>query len=324
MTKIEKMPQRSGLQGPVLTKENFQPLIDATEKLMSNVAIRRRDVLPKSTDPIVQQAVAQHILLEFWPDTVCGVPNVVLRGALFSICQRRAIAKNRELIATVEGIEIRFKGERFNQTDLDVWEMLLHFARRKPLGEPVEFSAHTFLKSLGRGVGGHDHEQLKEEITRLRSGTLEIKWIKEEKTFGGGLVNEYFYDDEKEHYIIIFSEKMLNLYDEGYSYIDWQQRKKLKASNLAKWLHGFYASHAKPFPYKVDTIRKLCGSTTARLGDFRKQIRSALNLLKEVGAITDSKINSDDLIIIDKLPTASQRRHIRRKKSHTPNNRHGA
>lgn len=290
---------------------------------MSTVAIRHREVPIKSMAPIVEQANVQKILLGLWPDNVCGAPNVILRGALFSISQRRATAKKRELIAAVDGVEIRFKGERFNQTDLDVWEMLLHFARRQPLGEQVEFSAHALLRNLDRGVGGHDHEQLKEEITRLRSGTVEIKWIREEKTFGGGLVSEYFYDNEKERYIVIFSEKMLSLYDEGYSHIDWQQRKKLRANNLAKWLHGFYASHAKPFGYKVDTIRKLCGSTSGRLGDFRKQIRTALNLLKEVGAITDSKINSDDLIIVEKVPTASQHRHIQRKKNHTPTNRHG-
>lgn len=289
---------------------------------MSNLAIRRRQVPTKSIDPIVEKTTKKKILLEPWPDAMCGVPNIVLRGALFSISQRRTTAKKRELIAAVDGVEIRFKGERFNQTDLDVWEMLLHFARRQPLGERVEFSAHALLRSLDRGTGGHDHEQLKEEITRLRSGTVEIKWIKEEKTFGCGLVSEYFYDTEKERYIVIFSEKMLKLYDEGYSHIDWQQRKKLRASNLAKWLHGFYASHAKPFGYKVDTIRRLCGSTSSRLGDFRKQVRLALKLLKEVGAITDSKINSDDLIIVEKVPSASQRRHIQRK-NHISNDRHG-
>ena len=290
---------------------------------MSTVAIRHREVSPKFMASAVEKENTQKMLLGLWPDTVCGVPNVVLRGALFSINQRREITKNRELIATVDGIEVRFKGERFNQTDLDVWEMLLHFARRHPLGERVEFSAHALLKSLDRGVGGHDHEQLKEEITRLRSGTLEIKWIKEGKTFCAGLVSEYFYDNKKERYIVIFSEKMLNLYDEGYSHIDWQQRKKLRSNNLAKWMHGFYASHAKPFGYKVDTIRRLCGSTSRRLCDFRKQIRSALNLLKEVGAITDSKINSDDLIIVEKVPTASQHRHIRREKYHISSKRHG-
>ena len=29
---------------------------------------------------------------------------------------------------------------------------------------------------------------------------------------------------------------------------------------LAQWLHGFYASHAKPFPIKIETLHRLCGS----------------------------------------------------------------
>lgn len=70
--------------------------------------------------------------LDLWPDSVRGIPNAVLRGSLFTVSKTRTIAKNRELLAAVEGIEIRFKGERFNQTDLDVWEMLLHLARLQP------------------------------------------------------------------------------------------------------------------------------------------------------------------------------------------------
>src|SRR5207302_10251239 len=76
-------------------------------------------------------APAPQLSLDLWPDAVRGVPNAVLRGALFSVSQRRAWA-DRELVATVEGVEIRFKGERFNQTDLDVWEVLVRLARQQP------------------------------------------------------------------------------------------------------------------------------------------------------------------------------------------------
>lgn len=292
-----------------MAKTNFKPLSDALETLTANVTRRAKaNRKVEATDPTVSQ-----MQLQLWPDSVRGVPNAALRGALFSISQRRATAKKRELVAAVDGIEVRFKGERFNQTDLDVWEMLLHLARQQPLGDRVEFSAHTFLKDLDRSVGGQDHEQLKEEITRLRSGTVEIKWTKEGKTFGGGLVSEYFYDDVKERYVVVFSEKMLSLYDGGYSHIDWQQRKKLGTNNLAKWLHGFYASHASAYPYKVETIRTLCGSTTERLGDFRKQLRLALALLKKIEAISNWDINSDDHLIIIKVPTLSQQRHLQKK-----------
>jgi hypothetical protein len=112
--------------------------------------------------------------LDHWPDHVRGVPNAALRGSLFSISQERSIAKKRELLASVGGIEIRFKGERFNQTDLDVLEMLLHFARMRPLENQVSFSANCLLSNLGRKTGGQDHEQLKEELARLQGGVVEI------------------------------------------------------------------------------------------------------------------------------------------------------
>ena len=37
--------------------------------------------------------------------------------------------------------------------------------------------------------------------------------------------------------------------------IDWEQRQRLRGSkSLALWLHGFYASHAAPYPLTVEPI----------------------------------------------------------------------
>lgn len=110
-------------------------------------------------------AIERQLKLELWPDDVRGVPNAILRGALFGIGQERAVHKKRTLIAAVEGYEIRFKGDTFNQTDLDVLEGMLHAAMPHPLGKRVEFSVHAFLKALGlwnereasRGVQGAGH-----------------------------------------------------------------------------------------------------------------------------------------------------------------------
>lgn len=259
-------------------------------------------------------------ILGFWPEAVRGVPNAALRGALFSISRLREHLRKLTLLDTVKNLELRFKGERFNQTDLDVWEMLLHLARREPLGRRVEFSANAFLKALGRSQGRTQHEQLKDEITRLRSGTVEITWIEERKTFGGGLVSKYFYDDVRQRYVVVFDEHVLRLFDSGYSHIDWEQRKRLGNNNLAKWLHGFYASHAQPLPYKVETIRNLCGSKSdQRLGDFRKLLRSALLKLVEVGAIVSWNVDDGDRLVVRKIPTLSQQRHLQKKLETTTN-----
>lgn len=250
--------------------------------------------------------------LELWPDSVRAVPNAVLRGSLFTVSKQRSTAKKRELLAAVDGIEIRFKGERFNQVDLDLWEMLLHLARLQPLGNQVQFTAHSLLKELGRGIGGKDHDDLKEDIARLLGGVVEITWTDTGKTFLGHLVEKAYRDEGTQRYVVLFDEKMLSLYEGGYSYIDWERRKALKGNSLAKWLQGFYASHAAPYPYKVETIKNLCGSTVGRLPDFRRLLKSALDELITVGSIKSWDIK-DDLIHVVTVTTKSQARHLNKK-----------
>ncbi len=64
---------------------------------------------------------AQVIHLPLWPESVRGVPNGFLRSALFG-----AIAKGKrryidgEQLAALDGIEIRYTGQRLDQGDLDV------------------------------------------------------------------------------------------------------------------------------------------------------------------------------------------------------------
>ena len=49
------------------------------------------------------------------------------------------------------------------------------------------------------------------------------------------------------------------------------------ASTLALWLHGFYASHAKPYPLTVAYLHKLSGSQTKQLRYFKKNLAEALS-----------------------------------------------
>lgn len=272
-------------------------LVHALEKLESN---RRK--APKKPAP--------QMSLDLWPDAVRGVPNAVLRGALFSISKRREFVKN-ELIASVEGHQIRFTGQRFNQTDLDTFEMLVHLARLQPLGNRVDFTAHSLLKTMGRGTGKSQHQQLHDEIIRLRSGNVEITWEALDKVYGEGLVKKYYMDRTIGRYVVELSPEMLTLYETGYSQVDWGQRQAL-TNNLSKWLHGFYASHAKPYPYKVSTIKDLCGSTSKDLRDFRRMLKTALADLVTVGMLVDWTIDEKDLVTVQKVPTFSQRQYLER------------
>jgi hypothetical protein len=282
--------------------ESKKHLAEALEKLTSKRPTRAAAKKP-----------APQMSLDLWPDAVRGVPNAVLRGALFSVSQRRGWA-DRELLASVDGIDIRFKGQRFNQTDLDLWEMLVHLARQQPLGNRVDFTANALLKALGRATGKTQHTQLHDEIVRLRAGTSEITWTKEKKTFVGGMIAQAFRDDDTGRYIVVLDPKMLTLYETGYSQVDWGQRQALGNNNLSKWLHGFYSSHADPFPYKVQTLKDLCGSTSKDLRDFRRMLKKALGDLITVGSITSWSISEKDLVSIEKVGTNSQQKHLAKRR----------
>lgn len=276
-------------------------------QLMAEVATAARTNPPDHPNP------HQTAQLPIWPDSVRCVPNAILRSALFGISTNRKFHKTRTIIASVDGFEIRFKGESFNQTDLDVWEMLLHLARLQPLGDDVRFTAHALLKSLGRGTGKSQHEQLKEQIMRLIAGAVEVTWVKERKAFASALVSSYKRDDIICQYSVTFNKDMLQLYESGHTLIDWSQRQSLGANNLAKWLQGHYASHAKPFPYKVQTLRELSGSDVVELRKFRQMLKAALALLVDVGVLISWSIDDDDLVHVVRPPSATQARHLARK-----------
>jgi hypothetical protein len=269
----------------------------------------------KAKQALALQAASQEAApaqLPLWPDAVRAVPNALLRGALFSISNVREVVKKRTLLASVKGIEVRFKGERLNQTDLDTWETIIHLARTQKLGAKVQFSAHSMLTMLGRHHGREQHEQLKEDISRLTGAVVEITIKETAQAFGGALVQSYYRDEVEQVYVIEVSPQLLKLYQAGNTYIDWSERQQLGNANLAKWLHGFYSSHAVQLPYKVATIRELCGAkATQRLGDFRKLLRTALDLLvTRETSITGWSIDENDCVVVKRRPSNSQRNHL--------------
>lgn len=267
----------------------------------------------KNSTPVIPTP-AKQLRLELWPDAVRGIPNVVLRGALFGVSQVRKTHKKRTLIAATENYEIRFKGEAFNQTDLDTLQGMLHLAAPHPLGSKVEFTVQSFLKSIGRGTGKTQHEQFKEEIVRLIGGVVEITSLKDQKTFIGTLVQKAFRDEKTGRYVVVFDPDMLNLYQTGYTLVDADQRQALGKNSLAKWLHGFYNSHAAPYAYKVETLQKLCGSS-AVLKAFKQSLKSALDNLIEVGALISWEIDRQtDLVSVVRVPSPSQLKHLTKAK----------
>jgi TrfA protein len=275
------------------------PEIDPVKQRIEARALQARQAAAAAQLVAIRQ-------LPLWSQDVRGLPNPVLRGALFTISREREIFKKRTIIASLSNMEIRFTGERWNQADLDVWENLVHIARLQPLGERLHFTAHSLLQLLGRDTGGHDHEALKNDIVRLMGGIVEINWLDKKKSYASGLISKCFRDEETGMYALELPRELYELYTEGTTRIDWAARKALGTHSLAKWLHCFYASHGEPYSYKVKTLHKLCGSSSD-LRNFRRSLHIAFGKLKDIGFIHRFVITDDDTVIVHKSAKAAAR-----------------
>jgi hypothetical protein len=256
------------------------------------------------------------VQLPLWPEPVRGVPNSILRSALFGAIRRgkRAFMQRHE-IASYEGVTILQTGPRLDQADLDVWEQCLHLARTGGLGLEIRFTGHGFLKAIGRGTGKSQHEWLKGALSRLMASVVEVQDGK--RAYSGQLIHHWYRDDDTGRHVIVINPKIAALYgSDGWTQTEWGQRLALKRQPLAQWLHGFYSTHAQPFPMKVQTIHRLCGSEAARMDHFRSELRDALAALAEATGWT-WEIDDADLVHVRKQSSAAQARHLIHRTRHS-------
>lgn len=289
-----------------------------TAEIMAKAHARAAQAQANQTAPVqseltVAPAQPKKVQLPIWPDVARGVPNGVLRSALFGAIKkgpRRYIPG--EQIAALDGIEIRYKGEHLDQGDLDVWESLLHAVRFQAMGEQCRLTAYALLKLIGKTDTGKNRAILQARIERLRANAVTIKQGR--YSYIGGLVDEAFKDEETQKWVIGLNPKLHALFaDDQFTQVDWSVRQALNGKPLAQWLHGYYASHAKPYPVRVQTLHKLCGSEAVRMDHYRQDLRKALDAVTEASDVNRQPFSYDirgDLVHVEKKPSRTQQRHL--------------
>ena len=256
------------------------------------------------------------VRLPLWPDAVRAVPNGFLRSALFgAIAKGRRRYINGEDLAAIDGLTIRYKGERLDQGDLDVWQTVLHTVRLQELGSQCRLTSYALLKLMGKTDTGKNRVTLQNRIERLVANALTVKQGR--YTYIGGLIRFAAKDEETQEWVIELDEKLRPLFaSDQFTQIEWAVRHELNGQQIAQWLHGFYASHAKPFPFKVETLLKLCGSEDASPTSGRQKLRKALDAVTEASAAHGERFSYEirgNLVHVEKSHSVTQRRHLAKK-----------
>lgn len=243
------------------------------------------------------------VSLPHWVDTKRGTPNSFIRSALFAAihAKDRQSFKKMTLLASQDGVTVKFMGQQLNQSDLDVWEALIHLAREQQLGNCCEFTAYEILKTLGLPVGNSQYKYLEETIARLTACAVRIDH--DEYIYFGSLVHSTRIHKETRYYEVDFNKDMANLFSENkWTAIDWEERRLLQNKPLAQSLHAFYSSHQKPYPLKLETLHAYTGSRNGQKASFKRQIKKALEILKSIGFLSSYRIDRELVHVVRTAP----------------------
>lgn len=251
-----------------------------------------------------------------WAKQKCAIPNIALRSSLFSSLPKgpRSLLK-RAVLPSQKGFTIFFTGEQLDQCDLDVWESIVFESLQRPLGSHFTVTAYQLLKIQGRSLSGSNRSSLFTRLLRLKATALEVQCAG--GCFVGSLLEEFWKDAQTGLFTFRLSSTLITLFQKDtFTFLHRPIRHALRGKPLSQWLHGYYSSHAKPFPIKVESIHLWCGSQSSNLRDFKKDLVRSLSALatayEEVGQKFSFEIK-EDLVVVTKTVAKKRQKPLRGK-----------
>lgn len=279
--------------------------VAVVQRLIKTIETKRKKQSEQKTETL--PALAKVIQLPIWGAGSRGAPNEILRSALFNARNKKWQREyfEKATIAVIGEGEITYTGRELRQDDETVWLQLIHLARELPLGELVEFTAYSFIKSLRWNNSAKSYKRLRDSLERMQATALTVY----SKRIGEGVslsMIPFFAWRQGRNgpplpmYQVRIAPELIELFSGvRYTLIGWQQRLALP-NGLATWIHGYYASHKEPYPIKLETIREGAGLTVKRKDHLKEQTEIALEALKRVGFLKSWKIEGD-LVYVERV-----------------------
>jgi hypothetical protein len=292
---------------------------DIHTKLSLLIAIKSRS---ENSAIVKSIEIAMQLKLPYTDESHSPLPNLFLRSNLFSASKTHgqpdvSIKDYQINCYQPDKEELHLTAYRqFNQLDLDLLLALIPF-QQKYKSHLLKVTPYEIIKKVkGKGEGKQTYLLLKEQLKLFQNASLTLKFNR--YNFVGSILNNAYFDDDEQLYIIEFNPKFQPLFSgSNWTSVDLEIRRDLN-SNLAKWLHGFYSSHTNSnIPINFETIYNLSGSTAKDFSNWvRKTLLPALKKLQlaftKHGGKFNFKINNEKLIV-NKTQSKSQNKNIKNK-----------
>lgn len=259
--------------------------------LFPNIAKKALEAKSRKSQ-VLHQALASNQSdtkqLTLWNEALRCLPNEIANSALFNAKNRRQARTylKKSEIAVIGNGKIIYTGEELRQDDETVWLQLIHLAKENPIGNTVEFTPYALCKAVGWSIDGRSYMRLRECLDRMQATSLSIYSPRLKGGVSLSMIPMFKWRDEAGKALTLYqvqvAPELVTLFIEAYrTRLEWCQRLALP-DGLATWLHSYYASHNKPFPVKISTLKRGAGITTECKAALRQLIEKALAKLVEV------------------------------------------
>lgn len=258
--------------------------------------------ISESFEQILASLASRPKYLPDWPEGQRAMPNEILRSALFNCRNRkqpRMFMKDIEIALIGDG-QVIYRGEELRQDDELVWLHLMHLIKKLPLGECVEFTPYSFVKTIGWPIKGQSYERLRIALSRMQATAIRIQSKRLGCFISVSLILKFRSRNEQNENLprwqVWVGEEMRLLFDEEFlTRMNWELRKSLP-DGIASKLFGYWASHRQPYPVKLATLVQLCGSEMSTK-HFKVELKKALDLLGKIGFLETWEFK-EDLVVV--------------------------
>ncbi|MBK0415822.1 hypothetical protein [Chromobacterium haemolyticum] len=238
----------------------------------------------------------EEVYLPAWRDAHTGMPNLLLRSALFAASHNPDEAVVEETIASQGDTSITLTGFQLTGYDKRVFAVCLnHYRQDRPLSavqgdfQWIRISYWQFAKELGVEPGPNVYKAVRSSLIRLNAAHLRLR-VKRRDIPLPRLIEVAFDDGHdaaalasslvKGGDVIAFRvlDSMANLFGPQ----EWTAVSEVALhdfTGLPAWLASFYSTHAKPYALQVSDLWRYSG-VVCDLREFRRRLKSALEKLQ--------------------------------------------
>lgn len=217
------------------------------------------------------------------------VPTRMLHCALFRVADKRVQSAERisKTFSVSSGGRLEYKGAELRQAEGAVFAYICRLQAGKGLGQWLKLDPKDLIDTLGWAKGtSKSVDRLVACLDRLTDALLRFYDKNNNHMWTTHLVLEWKRSEDGSFHAKLPESLTPEQWDLFSS--TTQLNAKLLAKlpeGLTSWLYGFTAGNNGFIDYTIEDLHTYCGSEQSDLKEFTKQVRKALAVLQEAGAI---------------------------------------